>query len=180
MKLICENRKPLTTLTNNSSKDVWLSSKYTPVTETFERRTQQKFVSCQNKLLIKSFFQKNFLTLYHLFYCFRLFLFSWISKLKCYSVICIAISNSFSAAVSLTYILNKVTRIYKHQYMCSGIFQRFLLHTTCLRFAQTLTKSKHFENEFIYLKHFLTERFSDSFAWNQCFLKVEWFPTIRQ
>ena len=159
MKLICENRKPLTTLTNNSSKDVWLSSKYTLVTETFERRTQQKFVSCQNKLLVKSFFQKNFLTLYHLFYCCRLFLFSWISRLKCYSVTCIAISNSFSAAVSLTYILNKVTRIYKHQYMCSGIFQRFLLHITCLRFAQTLTKSKHFENEFIYLKHFFDRAF---------------------
>ena len=38
--------------------------------------------------------------------------------------------------------------------MCSGIFQRFLLHITCLWFATTLEKTKHVENAFTcYMLH---------------------------
>ena len=66
--------------------DLWLGSKNTSNIQTFERKSQQRFVSCQNKLLTKSFFQRNLLALWYLYafvkgYFFRLFLFHWISEL---------------------------------------------------------------------------------------------------
>ena len=40
-----------------------LDSEYTSDIHTFERKTQQKFVSCQSKLLADSFFQRKLLAL---------------------------------------------------------------------------------------------------------------------
>ena len=48
--------------------------------------------------------------------------------------------------------------------MFSRIFQQSLLHMTCLRFAATLTETKHVENAFIYLKLNSMERLYDGFA----------------
>ena len=42
-------------------RDVQLGSKYTSDISTFEKKTQQKFFSCENKLLANSFFQRNLL-----------------------------------------------------------------------------------------------------------------------
>ena len=39
---------------------------YTSDIQTFEKKTQQKFVSCQNKVLANSFFQRKLLALSHL------------------------------------------------------------------------------------------------------------------
>ena len=44
--------------------------------------------------------------------------------------------------------------------MSSGIFQRLLLHITCLCFAASLTKSKHVENAFTYLISISTKCFA--------------------
>ena len=40
----------------NSIKDIQLGCKYTSDIQTFERKNQQKFISCQNKLLANSLF----------------------------------------------------------------------------------------------------------------------------
>ena len=49
--------------------------------------------------------------------------------------------------------------------MCSGTFQPFILHTTCMRFAATLTKPEHVGNAFTYLILFLrTKRLYDCCA----------------
>ena len=53
----------LTIIAKNTIKDDRLGSKYTSDIQTPERKTQQKFVSCQNKLLINLFFQRGLLTL---------------------------------------------------------------------------------------------------------------------
>ena len=50
--------KLLTIFAKNSIRDVRLVPKYISDIQTFERKTQQKFVSRQNKLLAKSFFQR--------------------------------------------------------------------------------------------------------------------------
>ena len=49
--------------------------------------------------------------------------------------------------------------------MCSGIFQSFILHITCMQFAATLAKPKHVGNAFTYLNLFLrTKRLYDYYA----------------
>ena len=63
---IVKSWKPFTIFAKNSIRDVRLGSKYTSDVQTFERKTQQKFVSCQDKLLSNSFFQRKLLALKHL------------------------------------------------------------------------------------------------------------------
>ena len=53
-------------LTEISIGGVRLGPKYTSDIQTFVRKTQQKFVSCQNKLLANSFFQRKVLVLQQL------------------------------------------------------------------------------------------------------------------
>ena len=107
--------------------DVRLGSKYTSDIQTFERKTQQKFVSCQNKILAKSFFQRNLLIcsiymslLKVTFFVHSYFLWSpnWnVLQRYLYSNI-----KFFLCSFISTCILNKVTLRYKHQRQCAQEF----------------------------------------------------------
>ena len=99
--------------------------------QSLKKKIYQKFVSWQKNVLAKIFFQKNFLVMYlliltifsvHLVLCLDLCARTYSS------VICIAISISFSVTVSRSCILNK-TNIKKNIVRLSGVFQWPFLHT---------------------------------------------------
>ena len=161
--------------------DLWLGSKNTSNIQTFERKSQQRFVSCQNKLLTKSFFQRNLLALWYLYafvkgYFFRLFLFHWISELtlqyhlycniKLFLCSCISYAHSKQSKMKVQILLT----------VCSVIFQRFLLHIKCVWYAAILTKTKHFENAFICSSIYSITCFDGKFMW--LFLMKSILPEI--
>lgn len=89
------------------------------------------------------------------------------------SVICIQYS-SFSAAVSLSCILNQINNMNINKTGFTGFSQGFFIQTTYLWLGATL--KIHSLTKKVFRRKF----FAIYFAWNQNFSISEWFPTTGQ